>query len=230
MAIHSKIIDGIGRVVLDRPDKANAYDRAHLRQLQAAFQYVSERSPVAIIESTHPRAFCAGADLNEMKDATAQDAENLFSQAVFTEIARSEVISIAVVDGAAVAGGAELALACDLRVIGPNASFRLPEIELGIVPAAGGSTRLTALLGASVAKQVILGGESIAAEQAIAWGVGAKPNGDPLASAARWAARIRANPAAAAAAKRIVNAAAENALLRDERDAQALLYEARLKR
>ena len=227
MAIHSKITDGIGRIVLDRPKKANAYDRAHLRDLQAAFRYVSERSPVAIIESTHPRVFCAGADLDEMRDATPDDARNLLSQAVFTEIARSAAISIAVVDGAAIAGGAELALACDLRVIGPNAFFRLPEVNLGIVPAAGGSTRLSALLGASIAKQVILGGETIGAEQAIAWGIGAQPDGAPLASAERWADRIRAQPAAAAAAKRLVNAAAEDASLRDERDAQAILYGAR---
>ena len=227
MAIHSKITDGVGRIVLDRPEKANAYDRAHLRELQAAIQYVSERSPVAIIESSHPRVFCAGADLNEMRKATPDDARNLLSQAVFTEIARSAMISIAVVDGAAVAGGAELALACDLRVIGPNASFRLPEVELGIVPAAGGSTRLTALLGASVAKQVILGGEVIGAEQAIAWGLGAAPDGGPVAAAVRWAERIRAHPEAATAAKRLVNAAAEDALLRDERDAQAILYGAR---
>ena len=222
MAIHSKITDGVGRIVLDRPEKANAYDRAHLRELRAAIQYVSERSPVAIIESSHPRVFCAGADLNEMREATPDDARNLLSQAVF-----SAMISIAVVDGAAVAGGAELALACDLRVIGPNASFRLPEIELGIVPAAGGSTRLTALLGASVAKQIILGGEVIGAQQAIAWGLGAAPDGGPVAAAVRWADRIRAHPEAATAAKRLVNAAAEDALLRDEREAQAILYGAR---
>lgn len=227
MAIQSKIIDGIGRIQLDRPEKANAYDTAHLSALQDAFRYVSERAPVVIIESTHPTVFCAGADLNQMRHATPADAKNLFSQAVFTEIARSPTVSIAVVDGAAIAGGFELAMACDLRVLGPNASFRLPEVELGIIPAAGGSTRLASLLGASVAKQIILGGESMDADRAAQLGLGHRAVGTPAETAARWAARLLANPRAAESAKRIVDSAAEDASLRDERDAQALLYSLR---
>ena len=224
MAIQSKIIGGVGRILLDRPTKANAYDQAHLYDLQAAFRSLSERAPVVIIESSHPTVFCAGADLDQMRDATPDDARNLLSQAVFTEIARSPVVSIAVINGAAVAGGFELALACDLRVIGPGAIFRLPEVELGIIPAAGGSTRLASLLGASVAKQVILGGESIGAERAAQLGLGHLTADSPGDAAERWAQRILANPRAATAAKRIVNAAAEDASLRDEREAQSVLY------
>ena len=137
------------------------------------------------------------------------------------------MITIAAVDGAAVAGGFELALSADLRVIGPNASFRLPEVGLGIIPAAGGTTRLTALLGASIAKQVILGGQTIAAEQAIEWGIGIRSGPNPFATAMDWATSINNNPVAAASAKRIIDAAAEDASLRDERMAQAILYEKR---
>ncbi len=224
MAIESKINDGIGVISLNRPEKANAYDRAHLEQLQASFRELSHHVTTVVLHSPHPRFFCAGADLDEMRDATPEDAKNLFSQSVFTEIARSATITIAVVDGPAIAGGFELALAADLRVIGPNASFRLPEVSLGIIPAAGGTTRLSALLGASIAKQVILGGQPITAEQAVEWGIGIHSGADPFSTAMDWAAAINKNPDAASAAKRIVNNAAEDASLRDEREAQSVLY------
>ena len=172
MSIQSEIIDQVGIISLDRPEKANAYDRAHLDALADAFEQLAATCRVVIIRSSDRRFFCAGADLNELKTATPEDARTLRSQAVFTTIARSQVVSIAVVDGPAVAGGCELALAADLRVIGANAVFRLPETGLGIIPAAGGCTRLTALLGAAVAKSVILGGEDISADQAVRWGLG----------------------------------------------------------
>ena len=224
MAIQSKITDGIGLIGLDRPEKANAYDRAHLESLQAQFKQLSERVKVVIIHSVHSRFFCAGADLDEMRDAKPEDARNLRSQKVFTEIARSPVISIAVIDGPAVAGGFELALAADLRVIGPNASFRLPEVSLGIIPAAGGSTRLTATLGASIAKHVILANQPISAAQAVAWGLGMQADQDPLETALIWAQQLTLNPDAAQSAKRVIDAAAEDRSLRDEREAQAVLY------
>ena len=225
MGIQSEIIDGIGHIRVDRPEKANAYDRAHLVALRDAIATLRASTSVVIISSTSDRVFCAGADLDEMKQATPEDARNLLSQAVFTEIARSPVVSIAAVDGAAVAGGFELALAADLRVIGADATFRLPETRLGIIPAAGGSTRLTGLLGASVAKQVILGGEDITAAQAVAWGLGREGGDDALAVATRWAEQIReTSPEARSAAKRIIDQAAEDASLLAERTAQAALY------
>ena len=225
MSIQSEIIDRIGLISLDRPEKANAYDKAHLDDLAQAFEQLSATCTVVIIRSSDPRFFCAGADLNELKQATPEDARNLRSQAVFTAIARSETVSIAVVDGPAVAGGCELALAVDLRVIGANAVFRLPEVELGIIPAAGGCTRLSTLLGASVAKSVILGGTEISADQAIRWGLGVDANDNGDAEGMAWAKRLSVlKPEALRAAKRIVNAASEDSSLMDERAAQAELY------
>jgi len=225
MGIQSEIINGIGHIRLDRPEKANAYDQAHLVALRDAFRALCAATSVVVISSTSARVFCAGADLDEMKLATPEDAKNLLSQAVFTEIARAPVVSMAVVDGPAVAGGCELALAADLRVIGANAAFRLPETRLGIVPAAGGCTRLTGLLGASVAKQVILGGEDITASQAVSWGLGREGGADAMSVAIDWAAQItNASPDARNAAKRIIDQAAEDASLLAERTAQAELY------
>jgi len=225
MSIQSEILDGVGIISLDRHEKANAYDKAHLEAIRAAFVALTEQSSVIVIRSAHPRFFCAGADLDEMKNATPEDAKNLLSQAVFTEISRSDAITIAVIDGPAIAGGCELALACDLRVIGAGAVFRLPETSLGIVPAAGGCTRLSTLLGSSIAKQVILGGASISADEAVRWGLGVDGGPDPMSTASQWAQRMLcASPEARAGAKRIVDRAAEDRSLRDERETQAQLY------
>jgi len=225
MGIQHEINDGIGHIQLDRPEKANAYDRAHLLALRAAFSAVTRSSSVVIISSTSPRVFCAGADLDEMTPATPDDARNLLSQAVSTEIARAEVVTIAVVDGPAVAGGFELALAADLRVIGPGARFRLPEVSLGIIPAAGGSTRLTSLLGPAIAKQVILGGVEISADEAIRWGLGRAGGANPAEVAWSWAEQLKAcSPEARRSAKRIIDTVAEDASLLAERHAQAKLY------
>ena len=225
MGIQSEIIDGIGHIRLDRAEKANAYDQAHLVALRDAFRALSPLTSVVVISSMSDRAFCAGADLDEMKQATPEDAQNLLSQAVFTAIARASAVSMAVVDGPAVAGGCELALAADLRVSGSGAQFRLPETRLGIIPAAGGCTRLTGLLGASVAKQVILGGGNINAVQAVTWGLGRAGDDDPMAVATAWAAQIRdSSPEARSAAKRIIDQAAEDASLLAERTAQSVLY------
>ena len=118
MSIHWEIHGSVGHLTLDRPEKANAYDRAHLEAIDTAIDQMHPQAKVVVIHSTHASVFCAGADLDEMKSATPSDAARLFSQSVFSKIARSPMISIAVVDGLAIGGGCELALASDLRVVG----------------------------------------------------------------------------------------------------------------
>ena len=98
MGIQTEIIDGIGHIRVDRPEKANAYDRAHLVALRDAIETLRTSASVVIISSTSDRVFCAGADLDEMKQATPEDARNLLSQAVFTELARAPFVSMAVVN------------------------------------------------------------------------------------------------------------------------------------
>ena len=140
MGIQSEIIDGIGHIRLDRAEKANAYDRAHLVALRDAFRALSPLTSVVVISSMSDRVFCAGADLDEMKLATPEDAQNLLSQAVFTEIARAPIVSMAVVDGPAVAADANLlwlpTSVSSVLVL----SFVCQRPRLGIIPAAGGCT------------------------------------------------------------------------------------------
>ena len=225
MPVHTEIVEGIGRLILDRPERAHAYDRTHLDALDAGFQELAERVHVVIISSTGERAFCGGADLKAMEKADPLDALDLRSQEVFTRIARSPVVSIAAVQGAAVAGGCELALACDLRVVGPRASFQLPETALGLIPSAGGCTRLTRLLGPSLAKQVILAGRQLGAEEAVRFGLAIAQNPDPLARALTLGRTLaERDPVALRLAKQVIDLGEDRRSLDAERVSEALLY------
>ena len=225
MSIHSKIVGSVGHLILDRTDKANAYDRAHLEALDEAIQVLQPKCSVVLIRSAHPTVFCAGADLNEMKNARPEDAARLYSQAVFTRLARSPMVSIAVVEGLAIGGGCELALASDIRVAGKSAQFRLPETGLGIIPAAGGCTRLTTLLGPSIAKQVILAGQDISAQQAIRWGLAIDGENNALVTAQELSQALASRShEALTQAKNIIDEHAESLSLEKERSVQSRLY------
>ena len=220
--IECKIEHNIARILLNRPNKANSYTPDMLNELMQIWSRVEREARITIIESSGNGAFCGGADLNEMKKATAEDALDLLSQRLFDQISRSPVVSIAAIQGPAVAGGFELTLACDLRVADPNAWFALPEVSKGLIPAAGGCTRLTSLLGASVAKGVILGGERIIAEQAHTWGLVHRLSNDPRKESLEWAQSLLAKDALALKlAKQVLTAPS----LKIERLAEAILYE-----
>ncbi len=217
----------VSSIVLDRPDKANAYDSDMLRALDAAVAGIA--TPVVVVSSAGNGAFCGGADLDEMDRADPDSALDLYSQQVFDRIAQAPWVSIVAVQGAAIAGGFELALACDLRVAGPGARFALPETSLGLVPSAGGSTRLPRLVGPSRAKEVILGGRALDASTAHDWGLVARIADDPVAEAHAWAEAIaRRDPLALRLAKSILDTMpGTQEQLALERMSEALLYRKR---
>ncbi len=225
LTVHVDIQDNVGIVTLDRPHRAHAYDRALLEALQAAVDGLRARVPVLLLQSTGHRAFCGGADLEALGQADPLDALDLLSQRVFDAIARSPVVSVCAVHGAAVAGGFELALACDLRVVGPAARFQLPETGIGLIPAAGGCTRLPRLVGPSVAKQLILAGQSLDAEAAVHHGLAMGPEPDCRAAARALCDQLQArDPVALRLAKGIIDRDTGAGSLADERVAEALLY------
>jgi enoyl-CoA hydratase/carnithine racemase len=165
------------------------------------------------------KAFCAGADLGEMAanlpdrvDAQIDAVRGL--QAVVARLESLPLVTLAEVGGAAMGGGLELALACDLRVAAREARLGLPETQLGLLPGAGGTQRLTALCGPAVAKRLILGAEVLDGTAAAALGVvhWAVAREELAAFASALAARVAALPRAAlAAAKSCIAAAADPA-------------------
>ena len=221
--------NGVGVLTLDRPKRAHAYGSSLLQALELGFTRLEATASVVIVQSTGEGAFCGGADLSELASADPLSALDLPSQRLFDRIARSPVPTIAAIQGPAVAGGCELALACDLRIVGPRARFSLPEVSLGLIPSAGGCTRLTRLCGPSVAKQVILFGCSLSAEDAVRLGLAVGPEPDPRAAALALATRIAAehDPVALRLAKQIVDRGDDAASLDAERVAESLLYHRR---
>ncbi|MEN9787574.1 MAG: hypothetical protein RLZZ299_2838 [Pseudomonadota bacterium] len=219
------LADGaVGRLVLDRPERAHAYDRAHLDALRAGIDALSGAVRVVVVESTGDRAFCAGADREELSRATPLDAFALRSARVFEALAAAPFVSVAAVHGAAIAGGFELALACDLRVASHGARFALPETGLGLVPSAGGTSRLLAMVGPSRARELVLAGRELDADTALAWGLVHRVASDARVEARAWAAEIAArDDVALAMAKELLRVPEPGAFAR-ERAAEAVLY------
>ena len=220
--IECHIENEIATITLNRPQKANAYTQLMLHTLDEFWTNIEEQARFAIIQANGEKAFCAGADLLEMTQARAEDALDLFSQRVFNRIATSRVMSIAAIQAPALGGGFELALACDLRVATRNTWFSFPEVSKGLIPAAGGCTRLSQLVGTSIAKGVILGRQKITAPQALQWGLIHRMVEKPQFDAFQWASNLLTDsPLAQQLAKEVLSAPS----LEKERLAEAILYE-----
>ncbi len=212
----------VGVITLDRAQRANAYDDALLDGLDDA---LAISCAVLVVQSEGEGAFCAGADLDGLRKALPLDALSLRSQAVFTRLARHPSITIAAIQGPAIAGGLELALACDFRVAGPGARFAFPETALGILPSAGGTTRLARIIGVPRAKEMILTGRALDGRTALDWGLVNRLADGPRAEALAWGGEIaRRDHAALALAKELFNMDESAASLSAERVAEAILY------
>jgi enoyl-CoA hydratase/carnithine racemase len=219
----------VGVLTLDRAEKANAYHAAMLTELEQAIDALENHAAVRVIVVTaYGSSFCGGADLNELRGRAGETAFDLQSARVFNRLARSPRVCLAAINGPAVAGGLELALACDLRVACPEAYFALPEVGLGIIPAAGGTRRLPRLIGATRAKAMILGGRRMPADEALACGLVSEivPRDQLLDRVLEWAGAIaEQNPVALRLAKQAIDYDAEHTAERIEALSQALLYE-----
>jgi enoyl-CoA hydratase len=163
--------NGIARLTVHRPDKLNALNHETLTELARAFDALESDSNVrcVVITGSGEKAFVAGADINElvaMPSAMAAKELAYFGQQVFGRLDRMTKPSIAMVNGFALGGGCELALACTLRTASKTARFGLPEVSLGIIPGYGGTQRLARIAGPGVAREWVLTGEMIGAEEA----------------------------------------------------------------
>jgi enoyl-CoA hydratase len=162
--------DGVAVVRLDRP-RANALSMAVLEQLNAAFGDLAADPPGAVVVWGGDRIFAAGADINEFGGkAEAATINDLFRRALDC-LAALPRATIAAVTGYALGGGCELALACDFRVVAAEARLGQPEILLGLIPGGGGTQRLARLVGPSRAKDLVLTGRQVDAEEALRIGL-----------------------------------------------------------
>lgn len=217
-------IERVGRVAvatLSRPP-VNALDGDLLASLESAIEEAIADEEVSVLHiRSDQQAFCAGADLALMRSCLATD-EGLDAmlgvvrrmQRLFARIEAAPIVTLAEMGGAALGGGLELALACDLRVAAAEAKIGLPEVSLGLLPGAGGTQRLTRLCGRGIASRLILGGEVI--DGAHAERLGVVQWSQPRSLLAEWtrklAARIAQAPRSALAAnKRCLEAAGDSA-------------------
>jgi enoyl-CoA hydratase/carnithine racemase len=168
-------IEGVAVITLHRPEVFNALNKRLLDDLDDAISAIGSDPSVsgAIITGSGDRAFAAGADIAEMANATAMDASHASTrgQQIFGRIEELGKPIIAAVNGLALGGGCELALACTLRLAVPSAQFGQPEVKLGLIPGYGGTQRLPRTVGYAMAAQMILTGEPVGAEQALRIGL-----------------------------------------------------------
>jgi len=229
--------DGIAVVTLHRPEARNAINLEVVNELRAAFDLAARDSATRalILTGAGTAAFASGADIRELLGRRAADALRGINSSLFLEIERFPLPTIAAVNGYALGGGCELALACDLRIASESARFGQPEVGLGIIPAAGATYRLPRLVGAGRAQELILTGRIIDAEEALRIGlVNRVVPGDRLLEEARATAALiaRKGPLAVRAAKLALQAAlyGPDAGHAAERLAQAILFESADKR
>jgi enoyl-CoA hydratase len=159
----------IGTITVNRPDKLNALNGAVLGELDTAMRRLASDAGIrAVVITGAGRSFVAGADIGEIagESRTALEAFASRGQAVFSAIEQTRKPVIAAVNGFALGGGCELALACHVRVASTKAKFGLPEVKLGLIPGYGGTQRLPRLVGRGPALRLILSGEPIDATEA----------------------------------------------------------------
>lgn len=169
------IAAGIGTVTVNRPAALNALTRETLAELKGVVDEIV-RNPevrVAILTGAGNKAFVAGADIAQMRHMVAAEACNLALEAhrIYAAIEQSPKPFIAAVNGYALGGGCELAMACDIRIAADTAKFGQPEVNLGIIPGFGGTQRLPRLVGKGRALEMILTGEMIDAHEAVRIGL-----------------------------------------------------------
>jgi enoyl-CoA hydratase len=175
---------------LNRPDKRNAIDQATSDAFAAALDDARKQPCVLIVHSTTPGIFAAGADIAELRDRDADAALLAINAGLFEKLEAHRWPTIAAIDGAALGGGCELALACDLRVASGQAFFAQPELSLGIIAGAGANWRLAQAAGQQVARRMLYAGARLSAAEALTAGLVDELAEDPSAAAAALAGKI----------------------------------------
>lgn len=183
-AVHLEIAEGIAEIRLDNPAKLNAFTVEMLEQLSAHLDLLERTADVrcVIVTAEGERAFCSGADINAWGDLTPAEFARHWvrdGHRIFDRLARLSKPVIAAMAAHAFGGGLELAAACDVRLMAPNATIALPEAHVGIVPGWSGTQRLARLLPEPILKEMAIFGRRISAERAHAVGFVAEISAAP---------------------------------------------------
>ena len=173
--ILTSLNNGILTITINRPDKLNALSQGVLSDLRAAVEevYTNEAIKAAIITGSGEKAFVAGADISEFQGLNAANGRKLAAngQEIFNAIERSPKPFVAAVNGFALGGGCELAMACHVRVASENARFGQPEVNLGLIPGYGGTQRLIQLIGKGKAFELLMTADIVKADEALRLGL-----------------------------------------------------------
>lgn len=208
--ILTQIEDLIGIITINRPEVRNALDLATLHEIEMALEEWRNHPDVLVVIFTGAgeKSFAAGADIAQLNKRTMIEALQPNMTAVYRRIEEYEKPTIAAINGFALGGGLELALACDIRVAAQNAKVGLPELNLGIIPGAGGTQRLSRIVGKGKAMELILTGDIISAERAEQIGLVSKavPLAELMLIAKEYATRIASKgPLATRLAKAVIH-------------------------
>ncbi len=171
----TELNDGLLTITINRPEKLNALNQQVVKDLDEIFNRVNEDEDIrgVIITGSGEKAFVAGADISEFVRFTSSQAKKMAENGhrIFNKIESTAKPVIAAVNGFALGGGCELAMACHMRIASENAKFGQPEINLGIIPGYGGTQRLSRNLGKGKATELLLTGDMISAQEALDFGL-----------------------------------------------------------
>jgi len=201
----------VGLLTINRPAALNALNGAVLAELATQLDAIAGSDiRCLVLTGAGEKSFVAGADIGEMKDLSPEQAErfSIVGNAVMEQLENLPVPVIAAVNGYALGGGIELALACDIRLASENATFSMPEAGLGILPGFGGVQRLAREIGVSKAKELAFTTNRVKAPEALALGLvsAVYPAGELIDAAVAMAEKIAANaPAGVRAVKKVAN-------------------------
>ncbi|MGH9026181.1 MAG: enoyl-CoA hydratase/isomerase family protein [Acidimicrobiia bacterium] len=194
----------IGVATIDRPERRNALDGEHCDELRARFE--AEREVRAVVLTGSGSAFCAGADLGSRFGESAEDTFRRAFDRMLDEVVDHPAPVIAAVHGPAIGAGCQLAVACDLRVVGPDARFGIPAARLGVFPSPPNMARLAGLVGPGPARDLMMTARIFDADEAAAVGLVTRAAADPVAASVELAEQIAAlAPLTVSGAKRALN-------------------------
>src|SRR6185436_17519985 len=171
----TELNEGILTITINRPEKLNALNQQVQKELDEVFDEVNSNDEIrgVILTGAGPKAFVAGADISEFTSFSSQQAKAMSENGhrIFNKIESTSKPVIAAVNGFALGGGCELAMACHMRVASENAKFSQPEINLGLIPGYGGTQRLPRYVGKGKATELLLTADMISAQEALDLGL-----------------------------------------------------------